>query len=46
METLNPRLDVVFKLLFAAERNRGLLIALLNDVLRPKEAFTAKTILS
>ena len=34
-ETLNPRLDVVFKLLFAAESNRGLLIALLNDVLRP-----------
>ncbi len=33
--TLNPRLDVVFKLLFAAKRNRGLLIALLNDVLQP-----------
>lgn len=29
-ETLNPRLDVVFKMLFAAKRNRGLLIVLLN----------------
>ena len=35
IETLNPRLDVVFKLLFAAESNRGLLVALLNDVLQP-----------
>ncbi|MEO0854060.1 MAG: Rpn family recombination-promoting nuclease/putative transposase, partial [Cyanobacteria bacterium J06648_11] len=30
------RLDVVFKLLFAAERNRRLLITLLNDVLHPE----------
>ena len=33
--TLNPRLDVVFKLLFADERNGDLLVALLNAVLRP-----------
>lgn len=33
--TLNPQLDVVFKLLFAAEANRDLLVALLNDVLQP-----------
>ena len=46
METLNPRLDVVFKLLFAAERNRGLLIALLNDVLRPKEAFVSVEVIN
>src|SRR5512145_2047682 len=34
-ETLNPRNDAVFKLLFADERNRELLIALLNAVLQP-----------
>ena len=34
-ETLNPRLDVVFKLLFADERNRDLLVSLLNAVLQP-----------
>jgi predicted transposase/invertase (TIGR01784 family) len=33
--TLNPRLDVVFKLLFADERNGELLVSLLNAVLRP-----------
>ena len=46
METLNPRMDVVFKLLFAAERNSGLLIALLNDVLRPKEAFVSVEVIN
>ena len=35
-ETLNPRLDVVSKLLFADERNRDLLVSLLNALLRPK----------
>jgi predicted transposase/invertase (TIGR01784 family) len=33
--TLDPRIDLVFSLLFGAEQNRRLLIALLNDVLRP-----------
>jgi len=31
--TLDPKNDVVFKMLFAAERNRDLLIALLTAVL-------------
>jgi predicted transposase/invertase (TIGR01784 family) len=34
-ETLNPRLDVVFKLLMADPGNRELLLSLLNAVLRP-----------
>lgn len=33
--TLDPRVDLVFNLLFGAEHNRRLLIALLNDVLQP-----------
>jgi hypothetical protein len=33
--TLDPRIDLVFSLLFGAEQNRRLLIAFLNDVLRP-----------
>lgn len=33
--TLDPRVDLVFSLLFGAEQNRRLLIAFLNDVLRP-----------
>lgn len=33
--TLDPRVDLVFALLFGAEQNRRLLITLLNDVLRP-----------
>jgi predicted transposase/invertase (TIGR01784 family) len=33
--TLSPRLDVVFKMLFADARNRRLLVALLNAVLQP-----------
>jgi len=33
--TLDPRVDLVFNLLFGSEQNRGLLIALLNDVLQP-----------
>jgi predicted transposase/invertase (TIGR01784 family) len=32
---LDPKLDVVFWMLFGAERNRALLLALLNAVLRP-----------
>ena len=46
METLNPCLDVVFKLLFAAERNRHLLIDLLNDLLRPKEPFLSVEVIN
>jgi predicted transposase/invertase (TIGR01784 family) len=34
-ETLNPRLDVVFKLLMADPSNRELLLSLLNAVLQP-----------
>ncbi len=37
METLNPRLDIVFKLLFGAEQNRGLLKMLIEDVLQPEQ---------
>ena len=44
--TLNPRLDVVFKLLFAAERNRPLLVALLNDTLRPASAIATVNIVN
>lgn len=33
--TLDPKLDIVFWMLFGAERNRALLISLLNAVLRP-----------
>ena len=33
--TLDPKLDIVFWMLFGAERNRELLISLLNAVLRP-----------
>jgi len=33
--TLDPKLDIVFWMLFGAEQNRGLLISLLNAVLRP-----------
>jgi predicted transposase/invertase (TIGR01784 family) len=32
---LDPRVDLVFSLLFGAEQNRRLLMALLSDVLRP-----------
>jgi predicted transposase/invertase (TIGR01784 family) len=35
--TLDPKLDVVFKLLFADERNRELLISLLAAVLEPAQ---------
>ncbi len=35
MRWLDPKLDVVFKLLFAHEKNRDILIALLTAVLKP-----------
>ena len=37
-EILDPKLDVVFKLLFAALENRRILVALLNAVLQPPQA--------
>jgi PD-(D/E)XK nuclease family transposase len=43
--TLDPRLDIVFNLLFGAEQNRQLLIALLNDVLRPSTAIVSVQVL-
>ena len=43
MRLLDPKLDVVFKLLFAAPRNEPLLIAFLTDVLRPAMAITSAT---
>jgi hypothetical protein len=35
--TLDPKLDVVFKLLFADEQNRPLLVSFLTAVLQPPE---------
>ena len=35
-ESYSPQLDIVFKLLFAPEKNREILIALLNDILKPQ----------
>jgi predicted transposase/invertase (TIGR01784 family) len=43
--TLDPRVDLVFSLLFGAEQNRRLLIALLNDVLRPTTAIESVEVL-
>jgi predicted transposase/invertase (TIGR01784 family) len=43
---LDPKLDVVFKLLFADERNRGLLISLLTAILEPPEPITGVTVLN
>jgi hypothetical protein len=43
--TLDPKIDLVFSLLFGAERNRGLLIALLNEVLRPSTRIVAVEVL-
>ena len=43
--TLDPKVDVVFNLLFGAEQNRRLLISLLNEVLRPASPITAVTVL-
>jgi predicted transposase/invertase (TIGR01784 family) len=33
--TLDPKIDLVFSMLFGAEQNRRLLVAFLNDVLKP-----------
>jgi predicted transposase/invertase (TIGR01784 family) len=44
--TLDPKLDVVFKLLFAAEKNRDLLILLLTAVLAPESPITSAVVLN
>jgi predicted transposase/invertase (TIGR01784 family) len=44
--TLDPKNDVVFKILFAAERNRDLLIALLTAVLAPPSAIESAEVLN
>ena len=44
--TLDPTLDIVFKLLFADSKNRDLLIALLTAVLRPKSPIRSVTVLN
>lgn len=43
---LDPKLDVVFKMLFADERNRRLLESLLTAVLEPPEAIASLEILN
>lgn len=44
--TLDPTLDVVFKLLFAAPKNRDILIALLQDVLAPERPIVRVDVLN
>ena len=44
-KTLDPKLDIVFWMLFGAERNRALLISLLNAVLRPPTAIESAEVL-
>ena len=44
--TLDPKLDVVFKLLFADQRNRPLLISLLSAVLQPKQPIREAEVLN
>jgi predicted transposase/invertase (TIGR01784 family) len=44
--TLDPKNDVVFKILFAAERNRDLLIALLTAVLAPPSPIESAEVLN
>jgi len=43
--TLDPKSDIVFWMLFSAERNRGLLLSLLNSVLRPAEPIVSVEVL-
>ena len=42
---LDPKLDIVFKLLFGEERNKALLISLLNAVLHPPAPIESVTVL-
>mgnify|MGYP001588642898 FL=1 len=37
-ELLDPTLDIVFKMLFANEKNKPLLISILNTAIQPKQA--------
>lgn len=46
MRLLDPKLDVVFKLLFAAPRHEPLLIAFLTDVLQPAAVIRSATVLN
>jgi predicted transposase/invertase (TIGR01784 family) len=46
MNLLDPKLDVVFKLLFANEKNRNILIALLTAVLQPSAPIDAAEVLN
>jgi predicted transposase/invertase (TIGR01784 family) len=43
--SLDPKLDIVFKLLFGEERNKALLVSLLNAVLNPKLPLQGVTVL-
>jgi predicted transposase/invertase (TIGR01784 family) len=43
--TLDPKVDLVFSLLFGAEQNRGLLIQLLHDVLQPSSPIVSVEVL-
>lgn len=45
-KTLDPKLDIVFQMLFGAEQNRELLISLLNAVLNPPVPIASVTVLS
>jgi predicted transposase/invertase (TIGR01784 family) len=46
MNTLDPTLDIVFKLLFGGPKSQKILIALLTAVLQPKSPITHVTILN
>lgn len=46
MRLLDPKIDIVFKLLFAAPRHESLLIAFLTDVLQPTTAITRAKVLN
>ena len=43
--TLDPKLDIVFSMLFGEERNRALLVSLLTAVLRPSTPIGAVEVL-
>ena len=46
MHTLDPTLDIVFKLLFGGPKSQQILIALLTAVLQPQSPITKVTILN
>ncbi|MBI5536640.1 MAG: hypothetical protein HY898_28230 [Deltaproteobacteria bacterium] len=43
---LDPKLDVVFKMMFARPDCKGILIALLTAILRPKTPIRSVTVLN